>query len=1135
MKRRRKHEDRDSAQHSTGCLEQPLPAGEPMPQHTTTSVLWGVVACFVLSGFAALLYQTAWLRQFSLVFGTSELAVAAVLAAYMGGLAGGAAVAGRFLARVRRPVLVYGVLEGGIAIFALAVPLLLGAASAGYVAVLGGQPAPPDAATLGQPLFYLAVAFVVLALPTGFMGATLPLLTRHAVQNNRELGPRVALLYATNTAGAVAGTIAAAFLLLPALGLNATVWVGVAVNAAVFGIAVWLSKKAPPVAAGPYAADAADPAATTGPTRSVEPTDATRPAGSAEPGKANVPAPGVIGFFESCVAPAFRRGLTLQARCGEIFVSQPGWILALILVSGANAFFYEVLWTRMLSHVMGGSIYAFATMLAAFLTGIALGGGLAGPLARDRERAALAFAATQALIAVLSVGVYLWMGPLIPDSRSTLTMAGLAVVVMLPATIFIGATFPLAVRVLAQSEYEAGEATARIYAWNTVGAIVGAVLAGFVLIPALGFEGSIKLAVCVNLGLALWAAVFVSRPNYAWSAATAAALLLVIAVWQPNRPQAVIGSGGFEGMAAEFLDELYFAVGRSSTVYLAETRGTFELRTNGLPEASVVVRGAPPILHSQAWLTAMPVAARPEAESVLVIGFGGGVAVEGVPSSVEEIDVIELEQEVIAANRLLSGRRAIDPLEDPRLNLIVNDARNALRLTDKTWDVIVSQPSHPWTAGASHLFTREFTGLVKDHLNPGGVFLQWMNSEFVDEDLLRTLAATVLDTFENVRVYAATGTVLLFLASDGPLDIERQVLRTGQPLTSDLLHYSYMGLNGADDFVAALALDERGVEEFARGAPLSTDDRNYMATHSRYLGDGLGVRQLTALLRPHDPLLERSGWIHRELGDELNFAYIATRMLANGQIERAARLAETVSDLSTRALIAAIGFEFAGETESADNAVLQALRANPANVDAQFQLAARELPDFARGAASEEARAVAARIGGAPAAVFRGWPLGADQDWPALAALDGELARSNPTDIWYPEAVQLRADWRTKVLDQPRYPFDALRMVDRALVISPTLDLYVLRAAAASALDDEAAFVESGRYVYGYLASKLERAEQGTYAISDEELETTRNRLQAFDIRLTELSEAGGLRAADVHSDILQLIEEFDTLARERG
>ena len=424
---------------------------------------------------------------------------------------------------------------------------------------------------------------------------------------------------------------------------------------------------------------------------------------------------------------------------------------------------------------------------------------------------------------------------------------------------------------------------------------------------------------------------------------------------------------------------------------------------------------------------------------------------------------------------------------------------------------------------------------MKDHLNPGGVFLQWMNSEFLDENLLRILAATVLDTFENVRVYATTGTVLLFLASDEPLDIERQVLRTGQPLTSDLLHYSYMGLNAADDLVAALALDERGVAAFAGRAPLSTDDRNYMATHSRSLGDGLGVRQLTELLRPHDPLLDRASWIHRDLGDELNFAYIATRLLANGQIERAARLAETVTDLSTRALIAAIGFDYSGETERADNAVLQALQANPNNVDALFQFAARELPDFARNAASEEARAVAARLSGAPAAVFRGWPLGATQDWPSLAALDNELARSNPTDIWYSEVVQLRADWRTKVLDEPRYPFDALRMVDRALVISPTLDLYVLRAAAASALDDDAAFVESGRYVYSFLASKLARAEEGTYVISDEELETTRNRLTAFDIRLTEMAEAGGRRAEDVHDDILELIEEFDALARERG
>ena len=156
-------------------------------------VLAGVVACFMLSGFAALLYQTAWLRQFSLVFGTSELAVAAVLAAYMAGLAGGAAIAARWVNRVQHPIRVYGLLEAAIAISALSVPLLLSAAGAAYVWILGDLSEPPSAGTFGQPLFYLVVAFLVLALPTGFMGATLPLLIRQVIRSDRDLGSKVAL------------------------------------------------------------------------------------------------------------------------------------------------------------------------------------------------------------------------------------------------------------------------------------------------------------------------------------------------------------------------------------------------------------------------------------------------------------------------------------------------------------------------------------------------------------------------------------------------------------------------------------------------------------------------------------------------------------------------------------------------------------------------------------------------------------------------------------------------------------------------------------------------------------------------------------------------------------------------------
>ena len=259
-----------------------------------------LLACFFASGFAALLYQTAWTRQFGAVFGTSELAVATVLAAYMGGLAVGAALAGRLAPRVRRPVLVYGLLELGIALAALAVPFAIRAATALEVALLGGRDLPGDAGGLASALFYLGCAFAILLVPTTFMGATLPLLARHAVRSDREVGPRIGTLYAVNTAGAIAGTLACGFALLPALGLRRTVWVGVAVNALVFALAAAVARTQ---------ASGAAP---------------LEPASASEPDAPRLPRAAVI--------------------------------LPIVLGSGAVSFTYEVLWTRLLGHVLGGSI-----------------------------------------------------------------------------------------------------------------------------------------------------------------------------------------------------------------------------------------------------------------------------------------------------------------------------------------------------------------------------------------------------------------------------------------------------------------------------------------------------------------------------------------------------------------------------------------------------------------------------------------------------------------------------------------------------------------------------------------------------------------------------------------------------------
>ena len=1044
-------------------------------------MLSGVVLCFLLSGFAALLYQTAWLRQFSLVFGTSELAVATVLAAYMGGLALGAAVAGRLVGRIRRPVLVYGLLEAGIAISALAVPLLLDLASALYGWALGGRPDPPDAATLGQPVFYLVVAMVILAIPTSFMGATLPLLTRHVVTSDREVGPRVALLYATNTAGAVLGALTAGFALLPALGLRNTVLTGAAVNLLVFLIAVRVSRAAPPL----------------------------------EP-----------------VAPA-------RPDAGTRALSTGTWILPLMLVSGATSFAYEVLWTRLLTHVLGGGIYAFAAMLAAFLIGIALGGGAAGRLASSRGEAAFAFALAQVGIALLSMGVYTWMGPLIPEGRGMSEMVGFAIAVMLPATVFIGATFPLAVRVLARNEREAASCTARIYAWNTVGAIAGAVLTGFWLLPALGFADSVKLAICTNGFLALVGLLCASPLHRPAAGAVLAALLATLLLYHPARPEAVLASTEVLPRRWGELREIFYAVGRSATVLVVDASEDYWLLTNGMPEASIQGRGSPPARDAQTWLTALATIARPDTESMLVVGLGGGSALGGVPSSVRRVDVVELEPEVVRANRALQDLRSYDPLADERVRVIVNDARNALRLTNRLYDAIVSQPSHPWTAGASHLFTREFVQLARSRLEEGGVFVQWMSNNFLTVPLLRSLSATLLAEFRSVRLYRPTNGDLLFLASDAPLEIELELERSGRPLRDDPDHFHRLGISSVEDLVAALVTDHAGLEAFAAGAPFITDDRNSMATHSRGQSELTGPR-IDTLLAPHDPLLDATSWVHEELGGVLDFPHLARRLIRMHKSERAGALARVLPEGAARHLVLAELQADAGRTGAALQAGLDALEADPDDAQSRYFVFRQQLTEPRERQSSAGSSEALDGLDGSARAVGRGWQLLRDRDWPALAALDHALSRSRVTDIWYPDAVLLRARWRLQVdRDRQRLASEALHIVDSGFLTARDVRLHLERLRIALELSDEALVVESARSVVGVFEAQLDAAEQASVRLPPASLALMRQNLVGIARALDrEFPAETRHRARVVHAvarDLLQRVGASPGPSRARG
>ncbi len=1024
-------------------------------------ILGGVVACFVLSGFAALLYQTAWLRQFSLVFGTSELAVAAVLAAYMGGLSLGAAVAARYVYRITRPVLFYGLLEAGIAISALAVPLLLQFARIVYVAVLGGQPEPVDASGPGQSFFYLIVAFVVLAIPTTFMGATLPLLTKYVVKSEAQIGTRVGLLYATNTIGAIGGTLVAGFVLLPLLGLNGTVWVGVVINLVVFVLAASIAIQIGKI-----------PSATEADGQDLSP--ATQEVQS-----------------EPAGAPRRRY-----------------WILPIMLLSGANAFVYEVLWTRLLGHILGGSITAFATMLAGFLSGIAIGSAIASRFARTREQATGYFVVAQLGIAVTSSLIYQLLPLAIPETAGLGGNVAFAILVLLPATIFIGATFPLAVRMLAASRSDAAPASARVYSWNTVGAIAGATLAAFFIIPLLKYEGTIKLAVLLNASLGLAAAFLATRRVRIAIAFPLIFFLGFLGFYYPKMPEAILRSSPVFPMPGGEI--VFYEVGRSATVVVIEEGGSFYLRSNGLPEAAPSELGSPPERRTQRNLSLFPVLARPRAESMLVVGFGGGVALESVPESVSSVDVIELEPQVLQANRFYGDRRENNPLDDPRINIVVNDARSALSLTEKKYDAIVSQPSHPWTAGASHLYTREFMQLAREHLTEDGVFLQWMNATFVDDFLLKALTASMLDVFSYIRMYQVDPGTLFFMGSEQPLDPERQMARTGLPLSDDVLTYLEEGVGAPEDLLVALTMDQENLEEFSAGAPPITDNRNYMATvSSRVLDDGTALNQFSFydLVRGYDPLTTADNWIGEAFPAPVNYSYISRRFDAMGWHARALALAERLyREGDIQALVVnAVGLQSQGNREESQALLRRTLDADPGNQQARYALlqpwfgdifSGTEVPDYVQ----EELT----RLEGSAADVFRGLQALEVRDMATLLDLDAELAAVLPTDLWYATSVKLRAEWRIQLTTpgfQPRMFNEATALVDSAIAMFLDVQLYMMRIRST------------------YLASDIDAA-----------LATAKSVLRLIDVqidRLEEQPDSSGSQAASLRDLRLDEIEGF--------
>jgi spermidine synthase len=971
-----------------------------------------IAICFFLSGFSALVDQSAWANHLGLVFGTSHLAIATVLAAYMFGLAVGALLASRLVQTLRNPVRSYGILEGVIAVSALLVPFLIGLSQHLYIAVFGGQPYPGANDGLLQPAYFLLATFLVLLVPTVAMGATLPLLARYVVTSEQTIGTGVGLLYGINTLGAVAGVLASGFLLLPSLGLSKTTFVAVAANAIIFLLIIWRSAA---LRIPPFSTD-----------------EVSRP-------------------------PAFHM------------------MYFLAMLTGVVSFSLEVYWTRLLSHIMGGTTYAFAVMLASFLAGIALGGFAGGRFAADRRISIRHFSGAQAAMVVCTLATYLWVCRWVPDAGASLGLrASYAFAALFPAACCLGATFPLAVRSVSTSAATAAACSGRVYAWNTLGAIVGSVLTGFILLPQLGFTGMLRFVLVSGVFVALLALALLPKAKTSIvTGAMAGAVAVALFVPLP-RPSAVLAAHVTSGAA----DEVFYAVGRSSTVMLHRDRGFYKLASNGLSESAIGSAGMPPFQLSQKWLAGLPGLARPDATDLLMVGLGGGIALQGVPPHVKTVDVIELEPRVLDANLAVADRRTVDPLTDPRVRVILNDARNAMGLTEKRYDIVVSQPSHPWTGGASHLYTREFLALSKARMKPGAVFLQWINSQFIDLALLRNMAATLQSEFAFVELYQPERQVLMFLASESPIDLWDGAGNVRRAIAENRDHYLSLGMRAPEDALVMLTFGAAGVRTLAQGRDPNTDDENLLAYRARPRRDGVTADSLIEAYAELDPLLDSSSEIHRG-AEYWSLPYVAERLLQGNFIQRVNRMARATPDPSMAMVIDALGLEYTGDIQEAEAAFRRALALNPRNRDAGLGLLRMHLGDFAARRLTADIAALANRLTGPSRAALEGWVLGASGDFEQLRELDQRLASVDARSQLYPVAVKLRVDWRlwfAREADDGDLAGEAMTLLDDLLPSYWNADLYLLRAACAATAGALNAMVESYAAAISQVQNELKRS-----------------------------------------------------------
>ena len=856
---------------------------------------------FFLSGATGLVYEVIWVRLTGLVFGNTSHAIAVVLGAFMTGLALGSWWLGRRADRSQSVLRFYGMLEIGIGVSASLVPLAFRSLDSVYWALAPSLENVPG----GNGLLRFFTSFLILVVPTFLMGGTLPVLARFFTDTVEEVQRKVGLLYALNTFGAAFGTLAAALFFIPQLGNIRSTFLIAVLNIAIGALAIFMSGRLTP---------------------------ASPPSESGEAQPKEVPAGGIL---------------------------TDRLVLATLAISGFVSMIYEVSWTRALSAIIGSSTYAFSIMLVTFLVGIAIGSSIAVKWRRSAGLRLLGL--TQLGIAVggfvfllgYLAAPYMIVGLLRAFSYAfpavLMSQFLLCFVLMIFATTCMGACVPIASQIYSSRITVLGRSIGNVYSVNTLGAIAGSLMAGFVLLPLLGTERAVLAGLFVNCGLA---ALIFSSPGASRSqdpVLWVALVLLVLAAvsmrgrifWPPSSLDRgiLVYAKSFDATPNASISETYqdtdvvfFKDGNNATISVRKGEDYVGLRTNGKVDASNKAD-----MMTQLMMGYLPMLYHPAPRSTMVIGYGGGVTAGAASAfkEVEGIDVLEIEPAVVAAGPQFAAfnRRSY---ENPKVHVIYNDARNYLNVTRKQYDVILSEPSNPWIAGVASLFTAEFYARAAQVLKPDGVFAQWIQLYELDPQDLRMILHEFQEQFPHVSVWAfSSDLVVIGTRQPQHLNLPRwqQLAREDSQLAREL--QDFIKVPSASGILAHYVMGDDAVRKFAGAPPRNTDDHPLLEFHApRQLFHETRELNVSLLYENKDGLIPEGA----DIGDpELAYASMVTPLLDMEQETLAAQAMGTLGqvtradDASLHLAIGELTYD-RGELENADAEIRMAAQsAKPGN------------------------------------------------------------------------------------------------------------------------------------------------------------------------------------------------------------